>query len=82
MKTENVLMIILTITASMGLAWFAYSFYGEREASLPVMQNTPENFAKAIESELADKCAAPAGYTDESWVEHMSHHPDRYAECL
>ncbi|GEM_PF-1587264 len=30
----------------------------------------------------SDKCATPAGYTDQSWREHMSHHPDRYAECL
>ncbi len=29
-----------------------------------------------------DKCATPPGYTDESWQQHMSHHPDRYKECL
>jgi len=29
-----------------------------------------------------DKCKTPAGYTDESWREHMSHHPDQYKECL
>ncbi len=29
-----------------------------------------------------DKCAAPVGYTNEQWREHMGHHPDIYAECL
>ena len=29
-----------------------------------------------------DKCSPAPGYTEESWREHMSHHPDIYAECL
>ena len=29
-----------------------------------------------------DKCKTPPGYTDESWKDHMSHHPDKYKECL
>lgn len=29
-----------------------------------------------------DKCAPQPGYTEESWREHMSHHPNIYAECL
>jgi len=29
-----------------------------------------------------DKCSTPDGYTEESWREHMSHHPNIYAECL
>ena len=30
------------------------------------------------------KCNPPAGsgYTEESWREHMSHHPSIYKECL
>lgn len=27
-------------------------------------------------------CEVPEGYTEESWNEHMSHHPDRYKQCL
>ncbi len=27
-------------------------------------------------------CKPAAGYTEESWREHMSHHPDIYKECL
>jgi len=29
-----------------------------------------------------DLCATPAGQTDEAWIEHMSHHPNIYRECL
>lgn len=33
---------------------------------------------------VEDKCNPPEGgsYTEESWREHMSHHPDIYKECL
>jgi len=29
-----------------------------------------------------DKCAPPPGKTEQEWKEHMSHHPNVYAECL
>ena len=29
-----------------------------------------------------DKCKPAPGYTEESWREHMSHHPNIYKECL
>ena len=29
-----------------------------------------------------DKCKPAPGYTEESWREHMSHHPNVYQECL
>jgi hypothetical protein len=29
-----------------------------------------------------DKCEPGPGYTEESWREHMSHHPGIYRECL
>ncbi len=29
-----------------------------------------------------DKCKPEQGYNEESWREHMSHHPDIYKECL
>lgn len=29
-----------------------------------------------------DICKTPQGYTDGQWQQHMSHHPDRYAQCL
>jgi len=30
----------------------------------------------------ADKCSVPAGYTEQDWYEHMSHHPEIYKGCL
>lgn len=30
----------------------------------------------------SDKCKPPAGYNEEDWREHMSHHPNIYKECL
>ena len=31
---------------------------------------------------VEDKCSPGPGYTQESWREHMSHHPNIYRECL
>jgi len=31
---------------------------------------------------VEDKCKPAPGYTEESWREHMSHHPNIYKECL
>ncbi len=30
----------------------------------------------------SDICKPGQGYTEESWREHMSHHPDIYKDCL
>ena len=30
----------------------------------------------------SEKCKPAPGYTEESWREHMSHHPNIYKECL
>ncbi len=59
--------LIAVIAAAIG--FFAY-------------QESKQNYQKAMESELPDKCAAPPGYTDGQWKEHMSHHPDMYEGCL
>lgn len=47
-----------------------------------VITNTNENYEKFVANELEDKCKTPPGYSDEQWRQHMSHHPDRYKECL
>jgi cell division protein FtsN len=43
---------------------------------------TEEEYNQFVSAEQQDKCATPSGYTDEEWKQHMSHHPDRYKECL
>jgi rhodanese-related sulfurtransferase len=82
MKTENILTIILAIIVLAGFVWSAYSFYGVKESNIVSIQDTTENYNKAVGSELEDKCKTPEGYTDEGWKEHMSHHPDRYVGCF
>lgn len=37
---------------------------------------------KDSKSSGLDKCEPAAGYTEESWQTHMSHHPNIYQECL
>lgn len=41
-----------------------------------------DSYKKALAAEQPNKCDTPPGYTDESWREHMSHHPSQYTECL
>ncbi len=60
--------ILLIVTIVIGYKWYS-TYYGS-------------SYQKAIESELEDKCKTPSGYTDGDWKDHMSHHPDRYKECL
>jgi hypothetical protein len=47
-----------------------------------IEEHTDESFEKAKEAQTEDPCAAPEGYTDESWRQHMGHHPDQYEDCL
>jgi len=44
----------------------------------PGMTYAVKDFGKSGE----DICEPGLGYTEESWKEHMSHHPNLYAECL
>ena len=81
MNVEKIIISALVVAALSGLAWSITDFINGSKQSAR-LQNTPANFAQAVESELADKCATPADYTDEEWQEHMSHHPDRYQECF
>ncbi len=37
---------------------------------------------KDIGKTADEKCKVPVGYTEQEWIEHMSHHPSLYRECL
>ena len=69
---EKILFYAMIIVAVAIVAVSAFLFVSNRYTS----------YNRAISSELPDKCATPEGYTDQQWRDHMSHHPDRYAECL
>lgn len=81
MKSEKIFIIVLVVLAVGGFAWSLLSFFSTKE-SVSVVENTSENFDKAVQAELPDICQTPQGYTDEQWREHMSHHPERYQECF
>jgi len=36
----------------------------------------------SISNDVGGKCEPAPGYTVKQWREHMSHHPNIYAECL
>jgi hypothetical protein len=70
--------IVLYAALALVLAVLAFGVYTLTQQP----QGKALNAAQAFSDELADICATPEGYTDASWREHMSHHPDRYAKCL
>ncbi|MBS3158459.1 hypothetical protein J4206_04185 [Candidatus Woesearchaeota archaeon] len=87
-KTEKITYIILVILAVAALGFTIYSafFAGSgsavnSQAGAVYVGSSAYNKAIAAENP-ADKCAVPEGYDEQSWKEHMSHHPDRYKGCL
>lgn len=74
-KENNTMLYVLVAAAVVVMAFSLYvtisnTYYGQ-------------NYQKAIAAQNpSDICATPAGYTDEQWRTHMSHHPDMYAGCL
>lgn len=85
MPINKVLIIVLIIVAGAGMVWSTASFFRGNEnksKTINQLEKNEDNFARAVASEQIDKCKTPEGYTREGWLEHMSHHPDRYKECL
>ncbi|MGB0757343.1 MAG: rhodanese-like domain-containing protein [Patescibacteria group bacterium] len=76
----KLLIILLLIIGGLGVLWSVSSFFSSK-GNDKLVQNQ-ENFERAINAELPDKCQTPVGYTNDEWLGHMSHHPDRYQECL
>lgn len=51
-------------------------------APLPLEKNA-QNFQQFKAAENPDdKCAVPPGQDPVKWREHLSHHPDLYADCF
>lgn len=88
MSFSKILIIVLFVLAGAGLVWSVMSFINNSSNALNnpseiiSLERSEDNFKKAVEAELLDKCIVPEGYTDEGWQEHMSHHPGRYEECF
>lgn len=73
-KDSNMLFYILIAAAVVVVAFSVYNL---------AKPNYGAQYQKAMSAQNpTDICATPEGYTDEAWREHMSHHPDIYAECF
>ena len=68
---NNIILYIVLVLVVIGVAYSVYSVF------------KTANYNKFVQAENpGDICQTPAGYTDQQWYEHMTHHPDRYKECL
>jgi len=78
--TTNKLIIGILILAGVGtIAWSVSRIISKDNPTNAISQ---ERYEQSIGDELSNKCQTPEGYTDASWQEHMSHHPERYRECF
>ncbi len=88
MDSKHKAMVFVAAIVSITLIYWSISASSDnssndaKNAVTDVSEHTEERYRKAVEAETKDPCATPDGYTDDAWREHMSHHPDRYKECL
>lgn len=77
---KSIAPFLLVLVATVLGIWATFSFVSLKPNFESV--DGPENFEEFVAAELEDKCATPEDYTDDEWIEHMSHHQDRYSGCL
>ncbi|MEM4389450.1 MAG: hypothetical protein QXG98_02200 [Candidatus Micrarchaeia archaeon] len=77
---KNAELYITATAALILLAVLAYSVFGL--VSRPAVVQSAADYQKFASQLQGDPCATPPGYTDAEWRQHMSHHPDQYAQCL
>ena len=73
-KSEDILLYILLGVVIIALIFSISTFFNKGYSQ--------SDYNKFVSAEGADKCKTPEGYTDKEWKDHISHHPDRYRECL
>ncbi|MBI5733448.1 MAG: hypothetical protein HY973_00695 [Candidatus Kerfeldbacteria bacterium] len=84
-KVEKILLILLGAMLISGIVSLLWGWQNWRKTSalLTAPGNQPLNYNQAKQAEdPSNPCAPPAGYTEESWREHMGHHPEQYKQCL
>jgi len=45
-------------------------------------EKSAESVSQDLKIDSDELCAVQPGYDEKEWREHMSHHPDRYKDCL
>lgn len=74
--SDKIVLVVLLVLAIILFIVAAYSV-------VTLATHFGSNYQKALAAEnQSNICATPAGYTDEQWRTHMSHHPDMYKQCL
>jgi hypothetical protein len=94
MDNKNKALILVIVVLSLALLYWSVSASTksgapavkeptEKEAVTNIPEHSEESFKSAQEAESPDDpCAAPEGYTEDAWKEHMGHHPGMYKDCL
>ncbi|MFH1256508.1 MAG: hypothetical protein V1494_04390 [Candidatus Diapherotrites archaeon] len=78
-NTANLAFGALIVVGVLAVALFASGAFNGNSK----VQYSAANYQQAVAVQNPnDVCATPAGYTDEQWSTHMSHHPDQYAQCF
>ena len=81
---EKILFAFLGLVLILETIWVIQGWQSWRQSST-LASNSYQllNYNQAKQAENpANPCTPPAGYTEESWREHMGHHPDQYQQCL
>ena len=73
-KSENLLLYGLLFIVIIALIFSISTFFSKGYSQ--------DQYNKFVSAEGENKCETPEGYTDKEWIEHMSHHPSQYKECL
>ena len=71
---EKIILYGLLVVIVIGLVFSISTFFSKGYSQ--------KEYDKFVSAEGNNKCETPEGYTDQEWKDHMSHHPDRYKECL
>lgn len=74
MKREEIIIYGILIIVIIALIFTISNFFSKGYSQ--------EEYNSFVSAEGANKCETPSGYTDQEWKDHMSHHPERYKECL
>lgn len=83
-KVEKILFALLGLVLVLGAVWVLQGWQNwDKLGAIAGPGGQPLNYSQAKQAEDPNNpCTPPAGYTEESWREHMSHHPDQYKQCL
>lgn len=86
MDYKNKAIVFFVVIFSVLLIYWSTSLSADKDSIkknvVDTSEHTEEKYREALTAETQDPCATPEGYTDESWRDHMGHHPAQYEECL